>query len=574
MYLVSMGSCYTVLDFNNLNRPERMWAVRPDLITPVRDKPEDYISGYLYQRGTEKIRLQIPEVIAVRHPNLANPLFGSGVAQAIKQPLAIEGYADAMREKLFHNDATPGLMFLFEESLGKEQDKEIVDRWNEQHQGWRNIRKPGFLFGKVNVKELTMPFKDMDLTNQDKARGRKILQVMGVPPIIAGDTEDLNRATSEAALYVFGNFTIDPILTQFREAFNEQLIPLYPQSNNLWLELDFDTSVPKDKAALQTAADSTLRNMGCTLNEYRQMLDLPPVDEGNVYFVPANITVVPAEQLADYVPPAPAVPIGLNYHPKMLGEAMPARESKGKMGMDEASKEAHWTQWVEKLARPERRMARALSEMFDRQRDYAMTRLSMSATVDDILDREAAQADIKGIADAFLPGVLSSAVQDAEALVGRRQRRVPPPVPVSGMTLQEWLRKRSSWLVEGITEETQAALGEALAEGFAAGEGMDLIGDRLLALERSVLDKFSYFDEVRADRIARTEIMTASNVGHMETYRQLDVERVEFFVGIDERTCEDCYAEQGEYDIDSVEVPPLHPNCRCTLLPVLEGVPD
>lgn len=591
MYLVAVGSCYTVLDFNNLRRPECMWPVRPDRITPLRDNPQDYISAYEYRVGNDRIRLEVAEVLAVRHPNLANPLLGSGAGEALKQQLATERYSNALREKLFHNDATPGLMFLFEESPGPDAETAIVERWKEQHQGWQNIRKPGFLFGKINVKEMTMPFKDLDLTNQDKARGRQILQVMGVPPIIAGDTEDLNKSTSDAALYVFTSFTVDPILTLFRESWNEQLVPLYPQTGNAWLELGYDSPVPKDTAAIQASADSTFKSCGCTLNEYRQMLDLPMVDEGDVYFVPWSVSAVPRDQLTGYVPlKRPQIQgeeIGLSYlglpeHAKNagclaqtrqttrdVGEATPATNPKAKINMDDGAKTAHWYQWVDKANKREVALLKDLQGLFKSQR--APTLAAYRAGSKKPYNTRAARKELVEVFKKHLPDTLQVAYEDATLMIPPKHpkatappiaRPSEPPVPGPDMDAMKWLKTRMNWAAEQVGEDIANDIKNAILAGFEEGEGADLIGARIESV-------FEGCEKYRALRIARTEVMTASNQGAIQGYKDMGIEKTEWLAERDERCCDECYGMNGDVSkIGSGDEPPLHVNCRCTVVPV------
>lgn len=49
------------------------------------------------------------------------------------------------------------------------------------------------------------------------------------------------------------------------------------------------------------------------------------------------------------------------------------------------------------------------------------------------------------------------------------------------------------------------------------------------------------------------------------------VEQAEFFAALDERVCEDCSGMHGEIFqlADAHGVVPIHPDCRCVMLPVL-----
>lgn len=73
----------------------------------------------------------------------------------------------------------------------------------------------------------------------------------------------------------------------------------------------------------------------------------------------------------------------------------------------------------------------------------------------------------------------------------------------------------------------------------------------------------------KADRLVRTETMHAINQAQLDTYAKEGVEEVEWNAGFDERMCDICGSMHGrKYKIG--EAPTLmHPNCRCTLVPVI-----
>ena len=80
----------------------------------------------------------------------------------------------------------------------------------------------------------------------------------------------------------------------------------------------------------------------------------------------------------------------------------------------------------------------------------------------------------------------------------------------------------------------------------------------------------------QAERLVRTETNYAMNQGHKKGYEDSGVvERYEFLAAIDSRTSKLCKNQDGKvYKLKSAVVgknyPPLHPNCRSTVIPVLE----
>lgn len=75
-----------------------------------------------------------------------------------------------------------------------------------------------------------------------------------------------------------------------------------------------------------------------------------------------------------------------------------------------------------------------------------------------------------------------------------------------------------------------------------------------------------------AHRLVRTETMHCLNQSCLQRYKDAEIKKVRFWAAKDERTCEICGAmHRKEYNIEKAPVLPVHPNCRCTYLPVIEN---
>ena len=74
-----------------------------------------------------------------------------------------------------------------------------------------------------------------------------------------------------------------------------------------------------------------------------------------------------------------------------------------------------------------------------------------------------------------------------------------------------------------------------------------------------------------ADRVVRTELMHTLNAGLTQRYKDSGYKELEILVAEDERTCDICSGKSGEIiSVDSYDIPPFHPRCRCTCIPVIE----
>lgn len=127
----------------------------------------------------------------------------------------------------------------------------------------------------------------------------------------------------------------------------------------------------------------------------------------------------------------------------------------------------------------------------------------------------------------------------------------------------EALVNRNLDLLDGLCDDIRDKMVSVLVDGLSQGKGIDEIIDDME--EAGVAYGYT------AERIARTEIMYGLNEGALERYKEDDIEKVQWLAGPDDRICEDCEEMDGTiYPIDEAPELPLHPNCRCVLVPYFE----
>lgn len=98
-------------------------------------------------------------------------------------------------------------------------------------------------------------------------------------------------------------------------------------------------------------------------------------------------------------------------------------------------------------------------------------------------------------------------------------------------------------------------------------------GRKTTALKQGLMEKFNVSYR-QADRLARTEIAHIEVEASRRRWQDEGVQQVEIYVDEDERTCPQCSKLEGKkYKITEQMPVPVHPSCRCTILPIIpEGV--
>lgn len=123
--------------------------------------------------------------------------------------------------------------------------------------------------------------------------------------------------------------------------------------------------------------------------------------------------------------------------------------------------------------------------------------------------------------------------------------------------------------LEGITREMDKQISRTLATGIAEGRGVK-------ELAKQLADRIDKVGITRARTLARTEVISAHAEASLNSYEEAGVEGVsvqsEFVTAQDNKVCPKCEALEGRvYSMKSARgVIPVHPNCRCAWLPVVD----
>lgn len=119
--------------------------------------------------------------------------------------------------------------------------------------------------------------------------------------------------------------------------------------------------------------------------------------------------------------------------------------------------------------------------------------------------------------------------------------------------------------LQGITRAMDQQISRKLAEGFSQG-----YNPRKIA--RNINDRVDKIGITRSRTLARTEVIRAHTDATLNRYEEYGVDRVRYLWGrgpCPSGVCPEA-AAGGPYKRENAPQPPLHPNCTCSLAPVVE----
>lgn len=122
----------------------------------------------------------------------------------------------------------------------------------------------------------------------------------------------------------------------------------------------------------------------------------------------------------------------------------------------------------------------------------------------------------------------------------------------------------------GISDAMDQQISRVLAQGIAEGKGPK-------AIARDMVNRVDKVGMTRAQTLARTEVIAAHADAALNSYEEMGVfdvtAEVEFATAGDSSVCPQCESLSGQvYNLTEARgVIPVHPNCRCSWLPIVKA---
>lgn len=278
IYLDLSGEAGMVMERDENGVPVELWPVPSQWImqTPYQGHP-------FYQvRTTSGAIIDVPveDMFMQKELNPYDPYMrGAGKAESIADEIEIDEYAAKFQKRFFFNDATPSLIVSMPGSDPDQRDR-FISQWKERFKGFFNSHGVAAVGGDATINKISENMKDMDMIEGRKFLRDAALEHFNVPREIMGITESSNRATSEAAQYIYAQNVLMPRLRMREDAINNQLLR-YFGDNLVWR---FDDIVPRNEEFDKQRAIENWNAGLITKNEALEMQGLASIGPaGDVY---------------------------------------------------------------------------------------------------------------------------------------------------------------------------------------------------------------------------------------------------------------------------------------------------
>lgn len=576
-------------------RVVEIWPLLPNRMNVI---PGDsrLVARYVYRVGNRDFPLRRENIIRFPFPDPLEPQRGmSRIAPALRSIETDNTLTQHVRQ-LAGNNAVPPVVIKLPEGANEPSEpekKRFLARWRESY-GPKGKNDPALLPHGASVEKIGLNLQELAFKELGQELESRILMTLGVPPIVVSAMAGLQHATKANAKELremFHEDTVAPKHRRFAEILNRYLAPEF--GDGIVIRFD-DSDVPavaQQRIEHQERIEGAFEKNIVTLNEARAAWGFERDPAGDVYVNGRRWAEQPTSQddrAQDDDDDANAASKAVQRKAAALFARKAAWTQKDREDYERLTaagiRLSAAEEWADDLEQA------AIGELTQQKRDVldivetrtkALDPTDADAIAAAILRKQIEWATRGSIT--FIP-IFGEIIREAAGLASAE---IGVSFDLPNVEAEKFVESYSFLFAQKMSEGTADAVRKALRR--ALDDGMSVP-----ALRRMLESEIPEFGRVRAQRIARTEVIRAANAGSVEAYRNAGTVQWEWLTTSD--PCPYCAALNGKivavgepvfslgdqfqpegasrpmaFNYTAIDHPPLHPNCRCTVVPVVDG---
>jgi len=612
------GDAFWLLDKDNKGQINNIYILPPDKVELVLGDPAkggDLIKEYKYEDVIDKKKVtriyQPDEIIHFKKPNPKNPFRGYGAVEAIADSIDTDNLTNETQRNFFEKGAISNFVLTTDAKITQDQLKRLRAELRAMYSGARNAFTTMIFGNGLKPAPIGFSNKDMEFLPLLEWYRDKIMIGFGNTKASLGIIDDVNRASHESSHIAWLTGTVKPDMDSIVNTLNEFFVPLFGDN----LILGYKSPIPESIS--DDISDAVaLKNAGLiTVNEAREKVGYDAVEGGDIYAPTAGVSYPnkPEEQ-----PISPAKPNDqqdnnknipsslrhmsiqhilrrrgvykkLKINRTVKNKAIEILSKKKKVAVKVENNNTITPHFTDDVVNSYYEKQIKLVGTFEKQFEDKITLILNDIQKDAVtnLEDEISNKKLKTL-------VKNKELFDSEQYIVRAQIDLTPiliqQLTLAGQEAYNLLGVEDTYMPFAIEEAIKEnvlkfaqsmlttdadVMAQIISDGIKNGNSIPEIRTLLAS-------KFSDYTKMQAERITRTEIMRASNMAAEDAFIQSGVVESKQWL-LAPGACPTCLPHSGKivglgsefYTPDKSGFqdgnPPVHPHCRCVLIPVVKG---
>lgn len=274
LWLDIVGDAYWYVIKDSKGVPQEIHIINPVYMRVVPNQTNNAIQGYYYSNGTDNVSFTPDEIVRFSNGSLTSRWYGQSPLRYVANTLEKMEQIDKLELSMLKNYGVPPLLLTYKGELTKNQIRDLELQWKRSTTN-KNAGGAKVINGDVTVTKIAQTLSELMFDEQTIMNIKQLCLVYGVPYSFIDSTDQLKAGLDQMLEFMAIN-CVQPRLTRLEEVLNQQYIPMFDDSGDLFFK--FDDPSPANKLNDAKIYEVYAKNGILTKDEIRSMLGYEPLE--------------------------------------------------------------------------------------------------------------------------------------------------------------------------------------------------------------------------------------------------------------------------------------------------------
>jgi HK97 family phage portal protein len=284
-HVLGWGNGYAEIEFDDSGVPTGLYVLDPNATNPERI-PQNRRLFYRTSGGRTLPPYRVLHFAGLGYDGLK----GYSPITLAKESIGLGLAAEAFGCTFFGNGTWPGLVLESPQKLSKDSVSNLREQWEELHRGGDNSHRVAVLEMGMKASRVTINPEDAQFLETRKFQVVEVARIFRLPPHKIGDYSQSHLANIEASNLDYASTVLTPWCRMVEQQLDFKLLTEDERRAGFYFQHDM-TSLLRGDSQSRANFYAKLRDLGAiNPNEIRAKENLDPIEGGDVYLVPMNMT--------------------------------------------------------------------------------------------------------------------------------------------------------------------------------------------------------------------------------------------------------------------------------------------
>lgn len=278
------GNAYVLIERDTFSQPSKLYLLNSDIVNIAIENNSREVYYIIHAASGNKLIIHNMDMLHFKHIVGSNMLKGISPIDVLKNTTDFD--AAIRKFNLSEMQKPDSFVLKYGSNIDVKKRKSVIENFKQfyEENGGILFQEPG-----VEIDPITKKYVSEDIVASENLTRERVANVFQLPAVFLNANESSNFTKNEELNRFFLQHTLISIIKQYESEFNRKLLTPLDRKKNRYFKFNVKAYLRADSATQAEVYFKAVRSGYYTINEIRELEDLPPVENGNKPFISGDL---------------------------------------------------------------------------------------------------------------------------------------------------------------------------------------------------------------------------------------------------------------------------------------------